>query len=59
LRLWGQFSTYIAGSEQPGSSRLVQHSLFVMTQRRTQLRTAIADLSDAVHTAFCALAQMT
>jgi len=58
LRLWGQFSTYIAGSDQPGSGRLVQHSLFVMSQQRTQLRTAIADLSGAVHTAFRTLAQM-
>jgi hypothetical protein len=57
LRLWGQFSTYIAGSEQPCNGRLVQHSLFVMTQRRTQLRTAIADLSDAVHTAFRTITQ--
>ena len=56
LRLWG-FSTYIAGSEQRGNGRLVQHSLFVMTQRRTQLRTAIADLSDAVHTTFRTIAQ--
>ena len=57
LRLWGQFSTYIAGSEQRSNGRLVQHSLFVMTQRRTQLRTAIADLSDAVHTTFRTIAQ--
>jgi hypothetical protein len=34
---------------------LIQHSLFVTTQRRTQLRTDIAVLSDAVHHVFSAL----
>lgn len=55
LRVWAQFSTYVAGSRSPGMGRLIQHSLFVITQRRTQLRTDIAYLSDTVHAAFCAM----
>jgi hypothetical protein len=54
-RMWAQFSTYVAGSEHPRSGRLIQHSLFIRTQRRTQLRTDIAYLSDAVHRSFRAL----
>ncbi|WP_044095789.1 hypothetical protein [Mycobacterium canetti] len=55
LRIWGQFTTYVAGSERPGTGRLVQHTLFVVTRRRTQLRSDIAYLSDTVAGAFCAL----
>lgn len=55
LRMWAQFSTYVAGSELPGMGRLIQHSLFVVTQQRTRLRTDIAYLSDAVQKSFCAL----
>jgi hypothetical protein len=55
LRMWGQFSTYVAGSDQPSEGRLVEHSLFVMTQCRTQLRDDITELSDAVHAAVFAL----
>ncbi|WP_041180994.1 hypothetical protein [Mycobacterium canetti] len=55
LRIWGQFTTYVAGSERPGTGRLVQHTLFVVTRRRTQLRSDIAYLSDTVTDAFCAL----
>jgi hypothetical protein len=32
--------------------RLIHHSLFVITQRRTQLRRDIACLSDSVHATF-------
>jgi hypothetical protein len=55
LRIWAQFRTYVAGSEHPGSGRLVQHSFFVTTQRRTQLRTDVAYFSEVVHNSFCAL----
>jgi hypothetical protein len=55
LRMWAQFSTYVAGSEHPGCGRLIQHSLFVTTQRRSQLNTDIAYLSEVVHNSFCAL----
>ena len=55
LRIWAQFSTYLAGSHEAAGGRLIQHSLFVTTQRRTQLRTDIAVLSDAVHHVFSAL----
>jgi hypothetical protein len=55
LRMWAQFSTYVAGSESPGMGRLIHHSLFVITQRRARLRTDIASLGDTVHTSFSAL----
>jgi hypothetical protein len=55
LRMWAQFSTYAAGSHQAGKGRLIQHSLFVTTQCRTQLRADITELSDTVHTSFCAM----
>ena len=55
LRIWAQFSTYLAGSNEVGCGRLIQHSLLVTTQRRTQLRTDIAVLSDTIHRAFCAM----
>lgn len=55
LRMWGQFTTCVAGSEHPGMGRLIQHSLFVVTQRRTQLRRDIAYLSDTIATSFAAL----
>jgi hypothetical protein len=54
LRMWGQFSTYVACSPLPANGRLIQHNLFVTTQCRTQLRAEISELSDTVHTAFCA-----
>ena len=55
LRMWAQFSTYLAGSHTIGTGLLIQHSLFITSQRRTQLRADIADLSDTVHTSFCTL----
>lgn len=55
LRIWGQFSTYHAGSDQAGKGRLIQHTLFVATQCRTRLRADIIELSDTVHTSFSAM----
>ncbi|GAB7144037.1 hypothetical protein [Mycobacterium riyadhense] len=55
LRMWGQFTTYIAGSECPGMGRLLQHNLFVVSQRRTHLRRDITYLSDTVANSFGAL----
>ena len=43
-----------SGSPLPANGRLIQHNLFVTTQCRTQLRAEITELSDTVHTAFCA-----
>jgi hypothetical protein len=54
LRMWAQFSTYVEGSHDHGNGRLLEHSLFVTTQRRTQLRADLIELSDTVHAAFCA-----
>jgi hypothetical protein len=55
LRMWAQFSTYVACSRLPGKGQLIEHSLFVTTQCRTQLRNDINGLSDTVHTAFCTM----
>jgi hypothetical protein len=54
VRMWAQFSTYVEGSDDHGRGRLVEHSLFVTTQRRTQLRADLTELTDTVHAAFCA-----
>jgi len=54
LRMWAQFSTYIEGSHDRGSGRLLEHSLFVTTQQRTRLRADLTELTDTVHAAFCA-----
>jgi hypothetical protein len=43
---------YVAGGEHPGMGRLIHHSLFVITQRRTQLRADIAYLSNSIHASF-------
>jgi hypothetical protein len=37
-----------------GVDDLLEHSLFVTTQRRTQLRADLTELADTVHAAFCA-----
>lgn len=52
LRMWAQFSTYVAGSHDGGGGRLIEHSLFVITQRKSQLRCDIRELSDSVQAAF-------
>lgn len=52
LRMWAQFSTYVAGSQQAGCGRLIEHSVFAVTQQRTQLRSDIKELSDSVQAAF-------
>ena len=54
LRMWAQFSTYVEGSHDRGNGRLLEHSLFVTTQQRTQLRADLTELTDTVHAAFCA-----
>jgi hypothetical protein len=54
LRMWAQFSTYVEGSHDRGSGRLLEHSLFVTTQRRTRLRADLIELTDTIYTAFCA-----
>ena len=59
VRMWAQISSYVAGSNDPGTGRLIQHSQFVTTQRRTQLRSDIAQLSDSVHAAFLAACRQT
>lgn len=52
LRMWAQFSTYVAGSHDGGGGRLIEHSLFVITQRKAQLCCDIRELSDSVQAAF-------
>ena len=53
LRMWAQLSTYVEGSNDHGNGRLLEHSLFVTTQRRTKLRGDIAELTQSAHAAFC------
>ncbi|MBS4728852.1 hypothetical protein MSM1_11065 [Mycobacterium sp. SM1] len=52
LRVWAQYSTYIAGSNQPGKGRLIQHSMFVESGSRAALNDDITRLSNAIHRAF-------
>ncbi|WP_179471343.1 hypothetical protein [Mycolicibacterium vinylchloridicum] len=55
LRMWAQFSTYVAGSQEAGCGRLIEHSVFTVTQRRAQLRSDIRELSHSVAVAFSQL----
>lgn len=55
LRMWAQFSTYVASSPGAHSGRLIEHTVFIVTQRRTQLRSDIEQLSDSAKIAFAQL----
>jgi hypothetical protein len=52
LRMWLQFSTYVAGSQQAHCGRLIEHSVFTVTQRRARLRSDTRELSNTVAVAF-------
>jgi hypothetical protein len=54
LCVWAQYSTYLAGSEQPAAGRLIMHNVFVESGYRTRLVDDIIELSDAVHQGFIA-----
>lgn len=54
LRVWAQYSTYLAGSTEPGQGRLIQHSMFVESGCRAALTADITQLTDSVHHAFLA-----
>lgn len=54
LRVWAQYSTYIAGSEQLGAGRLIAHGVFVESGCQTRLAEDVTRLSDAVHLGFVA-----
>jgi hypothetical protein len=51
-RVWGQYSFYLAGSEQPRAGRLIEHQLFIDAQQRERLSGDITALTDAVHRGF-------
>jgi len=53
LWVWAQYSTYVAGSEEPGQGRLIQHAVFIESGCQAQLGGDISQLSDAIHQAFC------
>lgn len=53
-RAWAQYSTYVRGERAPFDGLLIYQTLVVAADRRTQLRDDIAELGDAVHTAFLA-----
>jgi hypothetical protein len=55
LGVWGQHSTYVAGSAGPGQGCLILHSVFVESGCLTTLTTDIAQLTDSVHHAFLAV----
>jgi hypothetical protein len=52
LGVWGQHSTYVAGSAGPGQGCLILHSVFVESDCRATLTMDIAQLTDSVHHAF-------
>jgi hypothetical protein len=51
-RVWGQYSFYLAGSEQPHAGRLIEHQLFIDAQQRERLSGDITALTDAVNRGF-------
>jgi len=52
LRVWAQYSTYLAGSEEPGQGCLIQHNLFSESGCLTTLTAGVKQLGDAVHHRF-------
>ncbi|WP_284227654.1 hypothetical protein [Mycobacterium antarcticum] len=51
-RFWAQYSTYYANDDARDIGVLLSHSVVVGADVRARLRGDIADLSDAVHSAF-------
>lgn len=58
-RVWAQQSTYVAGSDQPQSGRLIVHSLFVDARCWARLAEDIMLMSNAVHQGFVAALRAT
>jgi hypothetical protein len=52
LRVWGQYSTYLGGSDLPAQGRLIQHSVFIESGCRAMRTAGITQLTDSVHHAF-------
>lgn len=52
LWLWAQYSSYVAGSEEPGQGRLIEHAVFVESGCQARLSDDIARLTHAVYRAF-------
>jgi hypothetical protein len=52
LWVWAQYSTYVAGSPQPGQGRLVQQAVFIESKCQARLSADIAQLNDALYQAF-------
>lgn len=52
LRMWGQYTHYVVGSDLPGQRRVVQQCLFVELSRQAALDADIAELSNGLHRAF-------
>jgi hypothetical protein len=50
--MWARYETYIAGSDQPGQGRLIQHSVFVDRGSFFRLSRDVGQLTRAVHNAF-------
>ena len=51
-RIWLQYSTYLAGSESPGAGILIEHGIFVESNRQASLHDDITELSSAIRDAF-------
>ena len=52
LRVWAQYSSYLAGSGTEIEGLLIQHGIFADSSSLPILTSAITQLSDAVHQAF-------
>ena len=52
LWVWVQHSSYVAGSEEPGQGRLIEHAVFVESGCHARLSDDIAQLTHAVYRAF-------
>jgi hypothetical protein len=50
--IWASYETYVAGSDQPGQGRLIQHSVFVDYGSYFRLGRDVGQLTRAVHDAF-------
>jgi hypothetical protein len=52
LWVWAQYSTYVAGSLEPGHGRLVQQAVFIESNSRARLSADVDRLNDSVYRAF-------
>jgi hypothetical protein len=51
-QLWARFETYVAGSDQPGQGRLIQHNILVDGDSLMSLGQEVGELTDSAHQAF-------